>query len=130
MALAWVGAVAAGAWCAVLAVTHADPAGQLVAAVLAIGLLVGSVWGTRARPRLAVGPEGMTVRGGLSRVRTHAWADVADVRVLETRRFGRVVATLAVDVHDVDGERLLVFGRLDLGADPVDVAATVMAARR
>jgi len=37
---------------------------------------------------------------------------------------------LELDVVDTDGtERLLVFGRLDLGDDPVDVAAAVRAAR-
>ncbi|AEA22388.1 hypothetical protein Psed_0111 [Pseudonocardia dioxanivorans CB1190] len=136
--LAWIGAAGAGAWLAVLVVTHGDPAGRLFAAVLGLVLLVGAVWGTRARPRLAVGPEGLTVRGGFSRSRTHPWGQVTDVRVLQTRRFGRTVATLAVDVRDESGpgadpdaaERLLVFGRLDLGADPVDVAATVLAARR
>ena len=37
---------------------------------------------------------------------------------------------LELDIVDADGtERLLVFGRLDLGADPEDVAEVVRAAR-
>ncbi|WP_428497968.1 PH domain-containing protein [Pseudonocardia sp.] len=92
---------------------------------------MSSVWGSRARPRLTVSPAGVGVRGLLHR-RTYPWPAVTDVRVIQARRLGRETYLLGVDVRDeaaLDGERLLVFGRLDLGADPVDVAATVMAAR-
>jgi hypothetical protein len=46
------------------------------------------------------------------------------------RRLGRTSTLLEIDATDPDGrERLLVFGRLDLDADPEDVAEVVNAAR-
>ncbi|MFB9740101.1 PH domain-containing protein [Pseudonocardia sulfidoxydans] len=129
--VAWLCTAAAAGWLAVLLVTHSDPTGSLLAAVATLGLLVASVWASRARPRLAVTPEGVHVRGLLHR-RSYPWSTVTDVRVVQARRLGRETFLLGVDVRDdaaLDGERLLIFGRLDLGADPVDVAATVMAAR-
>jgi hypothetical protein len=52
------------------------------------------------------------------------------VQARAVRRLGRDSTMLEVDVVDPDGaERLLVFGRLDLGDDPVDVAEAVRAAR-
>ena len=112
-------------------VTHSDPTGSLLAGVATLGLLLASIWNSRARPRLAVTPDGIDVRGLLRR-HSYPWSAVTDVRVVQARRLGRDTYLLGVDVLDgtaFDGERLLVFGRLDLGADPIDVAATVMAAR-
>lgn len=126
--LAWVGAAAALGWC-VLVATTGDRAGLLIAAVTAAGLGVAALYGTRARPRLRVDGSGVTV-GGLSAARHHPWTRVAAVRVLPVRRLGRTSTLLEIDVVEPDGtERLLVFGRLDLDADPDDVAAVVRAAR-
>ncbi len=126
--LAWVGAVAALGWCVLVAATG-DRAGLLIAAVTAVGLGLGALYGTRARPRLRVDGSGVTV-GSLSAARHHPWTRVADVRVLPVRRLGRTSTLLEIDVVEPDGtERLLVFGRLDLDADPDDVAAVVRAAR-
>lgn len=129
--VAWLCTAAAASWLIMMLVTHSDPTGSLLAAVATLGLLVASVWSSRARPRLAVSPDGIDVRGLLHH-RTYPWPTVTDIRVIQARRLGRETYLLGVDVRDdtaLDGERLLVFGRLDLGADPVDVAATVMAAR-
>ena len=132
VALAWVGAAAAGAWCALVAGTG-DRAGLLLAAVAAAGLALAALHGTRARPRLRVDAAGVAV-GGLTGVRRYPWARVGAVRVLPVRRLGRTTTLLEIDVREPDGgpdgtERLLVFGRLDLDADPDDVAAVVRAAR-
>jgi hypothetical protein len=52
------------------------------------------------------------------------------VRVLRVRRLGRESSVLEVDTVNADGEeRLLVFGRLDLAADPEDVAPELQALR-
>ncbi|RTL71016.1 MAG: PH domain-containing protein [Pseudonocardiaceae bacterium] len=129
--VAWLCTVAAACWMTMMLVTHSDPTGSLLAAVATLGLLLAAVWSSRARPRLAVSPDGIDVRGLLHH-RRYPWPQVTDVRVIQARRLGRETFLLGVDVRDdkaLDGERLLVFGRLDLGADPVDVAATVMAAR-
>lgn len=127
--LAWGGAAAAAAWCAWLAVSGTDRAGVLLAAVAALALGIAALHGTRARPRLRADAAGVTV-GGLAGPRHHPWAQVRDVRVRSVRRLGRETTLLEIDITQPDGtERLLLFGRLDLDADPDDVAAAVRAAR-
>lgn len=126
--LAWAGTVAAVAWCVLVAGTG-DRTGLLIAAVAALGLGLAALYGTRARPRLRVDAMGVTV-GGLATARHHPWREVGDVRVLAVRRLGRTSTLLEIDVVGPDGdERLLVFGRLDLDDDPVDVAEAVREAR-
>ena len=130
--LAWVGTVAAAVWCVLVAGT-ADRPGLLLAAVATLGLGLAAVYGTRARPRLRVDATGMTV-GGLRGPRRYPWDRVGDVRVLEVRRLGRASPVLEIDLvpggdRTTGAERLLVFGRLDLDDDPVDVAAVVRAVR-
>lgn len=122
----WVGAAAATAWCVLLTISGADPAGLLLGGCAAVALVVVALYGTRARPRLRVDADGLTV-GGLLRARHHPWPLVQGVRVLRTRRFGRDSSLLEIDTVTADGgERLLLFGRLDLGADPEDVAPAVL----
>jgi hypothetical protein len=127
VALGWVATLLAGAWCVLVAGTG-DRAGLLLAAVAACGLGLAALYGTRARPRLRVDATGVAV-AGLAGTRRYPWAQVGDVRVLDVRRLGRASTLLAVDVRAGDGdpaaERLLVFGRLDLDADPDAVAAVV-----
>lgn len=126
--LAWVGAAAAAGWCALVAVTG-DRAGLLLAAVAALGLSLAALYGTRARPRLQVDASGVTVRG-LVGPRHHPWREIGDVRVLAVRRLGRTAPVLEIDVvGPAGGEQLLIFGRLDLDDDPVDVAGAVRAIR-
>jgi hypothetical protein len=128
VALAWVGTAAAVVWCVLVAGTGDRP-GLLLAVVAAAGLGLAAVFGTRARPRLRVDASGVTV-GGLTGRRNHPWAQVGDVRVLTVRRLGRATRMLEIDVVDPDrGDRLMVFGRLDLDAEPDDVAVVVQAIR-
>jgi hypothetical protein len=119
VALAWVLA-AAGAGGAFLI---GDAPGRLLLGVLAAMAAFAGLFGTLARPRLVADPSGVTVRG-LSGRRHWTWAEVT-VRLTRTRRLGRDVATLELDA-DPD---LVVLGRLDLGADPVDVVETLRALR-
>ncbi|MCO1658021.1 PH domain-containing protein [Pseudonocardia humida] len=127
--IGWAAAVAAVAWCVLLWASHADPAGRLIAGVAAVGLVVAALYGTRARPRLRVDVDGITV-GGLLRARHYPWPLVGDLRVLTTRRLGLRGSLLEIDATTADGgERLLVFGRLDLDEDPQDVAPQVLALR-
>jgi hypothetical protein len=119
--LAWLVAVGAAVWCATLWVTGADPAGRLIAGVAAVGAGVAALFGTRARPRLRADADGLTV-GGMLGSRHHPWPFVKDMRLLRTRRLGRQTVLLEVDTVSASGdEHLLVFGRLDLDADPEDV---------
>jgi hypothetical protein len=125
--VAWTGAVAAAVWCTQLIGT-ADVPGLLLAAAATIGLVVAALYGTRARPRLRADADGVAVRGLTTR--TVPWSQIRDVRAQAVRRWGRDSTMLELDVVEPDGtERLLVFGRLDLGDDPVDVAEAVRATR-
>ena len=127
--LAWLLAIGAAAWCVLLWWTGADPPGLLLAAVAAVGSAIAALFGTRARPRLRADADGLTV-GGLLGTRHHPWPFVVGVRVLRVRRLGRESSVLEVDTVNADGEeRLLVFGRLDLAADPEDVAPELQALR-
>ncbi|WP_433505091.1 PH domain-containing protein [Pseudonocardia halophobica] len=122
--LAWVLTAAALGWLAVLLLGHADPAGRLIAGVAALGLGYAALVGTVARPRLALHRHGLEVRS-LTRTRSVDWPAVQRVRVLRTRRFGREASLLELDLLAGGEERLVVLGRLDLGADPEDVAEVV-----
>jgi hypothetical protein len=126
---AWFLALAAAAWSVALTVSDADPAGRLLAGVAAVGAVIAALFGTRARPRLRVDADGLTVSGML-RAHHHPWPLVQDVRVLRVRRLGRETSLLEVDTIGTDGhEQLLVFGRLELAADPEDVAPQLLALR-
>jgi hypothetical protein len=128
VALAWTGAVAAAIWCTLL-IRTTDVPGLLLAVAATVGLVVAALYGTRARPRLRADADGVTV-GGLAGRRHVPWSQIRDVQARAVRRWGRDSRMLEVDVVEPDGaERLLVFGRLDLGDDPVDVAEAVRAAR-
>ena len=129
VALAWLGTGAAAAWAAALAPGGGDAPGLVLAVVATIGLLVGAVFGSRARPRLRADADGLTV-GGVFRTSHYPWPLIEGVRVLRVRRFGRDTSLLEVDtVTAVGAERLLVFGRLELAADPEDVAPQLLARR-
>lgn len=130
VALLWTGGAAAAVWCALLVLSGADPAGLLMAGFAAVGLLAAALHATRARPRLRADADGLTV-GGLLRPRHHPWPLVQEVRVVPTRRLGLSGELLEVDTRTADGtERLLVFGRLDLGTAPSEVADRLAALRR
>ena len=121
--MAWVLAVAAAAWFVLLWVTGSDAPGRLLAAVAVVGLGLAALSGTRARPRLSAGPDGLTVRR-LTWTLHVPWSRVDQVRVLRTRRLGRETSLLELDLRTAtgDGERHVVLGRLELGEDPEDVA--------
>ncbi|WP_132426270.1 PH domain-containing protein [Pseudonocardia endophytica] len=126
--MAWVLAVAALAWFVLLRVAAADAPGQLLAAVATIGLGLAALSGTRARPRLSAGPDGLTVRR-LTWSLHVPWSRVDGIRVLRTRRLGRETSLLELDLRTAvdDGERLVVLGRLELGEDPEEVAEALHA---
>lgn len=127
--LAWAGAVGAAAWLTLLLIRGADAGGVLFAATSALGLGVAALFGTRARPRLSADADGLSIRG-LVRHNHHPWPLVRNVQVRPVRRLGRDSHLLEVDAVTATGaEHLAVFGRLDLAADPFDVAARITAIR-
>lgn len=123
LVVGWVAAAAALAWCVW---GSGDAAGRLLAGVAVLVLAGGALFGSLARPRLAATRSGVRVRGLLGRAE-FGWSEVSRTRLVHTRRFGRDVPTLELEVRD---ERLFVFGRLDLGADPRDVADALEGLRR
>ena len=115
----WVGAVGALGW-----VLLTDDLPGRVIALAAVGLLgTLALVGTAVRPRLAIAADGLRV-GRLRGTRYWPWSAVHRVEVVTSGRFGRRVGMLEIDAVDTDGtERLVVLTALDLGADPVEVAA-------
>lgn len=129
VALAWVTTAAAAAWSVTIWLSAADPAGGFIATIATLGAGIAALFGTRARPRLRADADGVTVRGLLGQ-RHHPWPLVQGVRVLRVRRLGRESSLLELDTVSAEGdERLYVFGRLDLAADPEDVAPQLAAVR-
>jgi hypothetical protein len=125
VALAWVLFAGAAAWFVLLLAGGGDPAGRLIAGVAAAALGFMALHGTIVRPRLAVHGHGLEIRG-LTGVRAVDWTAVQRVRVYRTRRFGRESSQLEIDMLVGGDERLAVFGRLDLNADPEDVALVLL----
>jgi hypothetical protein len=82
-----------------------------------VGLLAFASMSWRARPKLAITPDGLVIRGWL-RTDLLRRDDIAKIRITEFRRIARKVRLLELDTAD---DRLLVFTRWDLGTDPLDV---------
>jgi len=121
VAVGWLAAAVALA----LAVVADDPPGRLFGGVAAAVLGAAALFGTVARPRLAIDDDGVAVRGLLG-TRRWPWAQVRRLHVVRHNRLGREIPMLELDAVDPDGtERLVVFGRLDLGVHPEDVAAAL-----
>jgi hypothetical protein len=110
---------------AVAAVTVVtDLPGRVLAGVAAAGLLLFAGCSWRARPKLAITPAGLAVRGWFgTQVLTHT--DIAHIRITEFRRLARKVRLLEIDTADDD---LIVLTRWDLGTDPVTVLDALTAA--
>jgi hypothetical protein len=128
--LGLVGTLGLAAW----AVAADDAPGRLLVGIAALAVGVVTVVGAVARPRLRVDDDGLVLRG-LTGTRRWAWERVDAVRVVRMRRLGVPAAYLEVEARDgggdtdTDGGRLLVLGRLELGADPVEVADALQAHR-
>jgi len=102
------------AGCATVA---ADPSGQILTGIAAVGLLVFAAGSWRAQPRLAVTSAGLVYRGWFRTV-TLLRPDIGLIRITEFRRFGRAVRLLEIDTVQ---SQLIVLSRWDLGGDPLNV---------
>ncbi|UVS76347.1 PH domain-containing protein [Actinokineospora sp. UTMC 2448] len=123
VAVGW--ALCAGAVAAALLVD--DRRGGLMLLVAAVMLGLIALFGTVARPRLSADRDGLTVRG-LTGSRHWRWAEV-NVRLVRTRRLGRVSTAVELDADNAEPPALVLLGRLDLGADPEDVADALVRLR-
>lgn len=121
--VAW--ALSAAAVVAALLVDDVRGSVLLVVAAALLGLL--ALFGTVARPRLAADHGGVSVRGLTGR-RHWRWSEV-NVRLVRTRRLGRDSAAVELDADNAEPPALVLLGRLDLGADPVDVAEALVRLR-
>lgn len=92
-----------------------EPLDRIVAGAAAVGLL--ALAALAHRRRLVGGPRGLAI-GRLGGTRLVPWSAVRAIECGRTKRMGST--TLEVDLVD---EELLLFGKLELGADPAEVAA-------
>lgn len=101
-----------------------DPPGRILTIIAAGGLILFATLSWRARPKLAISDDGLSIRGPL---RTHRVAknSIKLIRITEFRRIARTVRLLEIDTTD---DRLYVLTRWDLGTDPLDVLDALTAA--
>jgi hypothetical protein len=115
----------AGVLMAIASVTLVtEPPGRILAGIAAAGLILfaGLTW--RARPKLAIAPEGLVLRSWF-RTQVLQHSDIKIIRITEFRRHGRTVRLL--EVETVNGG-LVIFSRWDLGANPLEVLDALTAA--
>ncbi|ANZ42739.1 hypothetical protein BBK82_14440 [Lentzea guizhouensis] len=100
-----------------------ENAGRLLIGLATLLVSYLAAFASLARPRLSADADGLAVRGFAST--THLpWHEVK-VKLQHTRRLGREQQTLELDADD----RLVVLTKLDLGADPEEVASVLHALR-
>jgi Bacterial PH domain len=119
------GCGAAGVLMAIVDVTVVtELPGHLLTSVAAAGLILFAGMSWRARPKLAITPAGLVLRGWF-RTQVLQAADIKVIRIIEFRRYGRTVRLL--EVEKAEGE-LVLFSRWDLGTDPLEVLDALTAA--
>ncbi|AVH21476.1 PH domain-containing protein [Nocardia cyriacigeorgica] len=120
---ALVAATAGGVILAVVAVLNNDPPGRLLIGLAAVLLLGLAGLGFRQRPRLSVipGPDPRLVVRSLTGPTEYRPDQILRARIVYYRRLGRRMPMLEIELIHNDAERLLIFGRWDLGTHPEDV---------
>ncbi|QLY31075.1 PH domain-containing protein [Nocardia huaxiensis] len=118
------GLVLAGA-----AVLSNEAPARLLIGLAAAGLLAMAGLGLRQRPRLSIEPgdPAQLVVRGLTGPQRYSSRQITRARVVNYRRLGRRMPMLEIDVDNGGEEKLLIFGRWDLGASPDDVLDTLRA---
>jgi hypothetical protein len=119
------GCGAAGVLMAIASVTLVtDLPGRVMTGIAAAGLILfaGATW--RARPKLAITPEGLTIRGWF-RTQVLQPSHIKIIRITEFRRYGRTVRLLEVETANGG---LVLFSRWDLGTNPLEVLDALTAA--
>jgi hypothetical protein len=101
-----------------------DLPGRVMTGIAAVGLILfaGATW--RARPKLAITPGGLVLRGWF-RTQVLQPVDIKIIRITEFRRYGRKVRLLEVETASGG---LVLFSRWDLGTDPLQVLDALTAA--
>ncbi|MFC8529013.1 PH domain-containing protein [Nocardia sp. NPDC057227] len=119
-------AVAAGGVAlGIAAVFAADAPSMVLVGVAALGLLGLAGLGLRQRPRVTIvpGAEPRLVVRGLTGPVSYTRPQILRARITHYRRLGRKTPMLELDVErpDHDDDRLLIFGRWDLGTNPEEL---------
>ncbi len=94
-----------------------DPPGRILTSIAALGLILFAGVSWRARPKLAITPDGLAIRGWF-RTQVLRHSDIKIIRISEFRRYARKVRLL--EIETVNGG-LVIFSRWDLGAEPLEV---------
>ncbi|WP_330233781.1 PH domain-containing protein [Nocardia sp. NBC_00508] len=117
---------------AVAAVLSTDAPSRLLVGLAAVGLLALAGLGFRQRPRLSVqsGAQPRLMVRTLTGADEYAPDQILRARVVGYRRLGRKTPMLELDVERDGAERLLIFGRWDLGVNPEVVYHELVAALR
>ena len=117
---------------AVAALLTAEVPGKFLLGVAALVLLALAVLGIRQRPRLSVAPgeQPRLVVRGLTGATEYTRDQIMRARIVGYRRLGRKSPMLEIDVDHLGTERLLIFGRWDLGTSPEDVYETLRSEMR
>jgi hypothetical protein len=120
---ALIAAAGGGVVLAVAAVLTTELPGKFMLGVAALVLLGLAALGMRQRPRLSVvpGENPRLVLRTLTGVTEYTRDQILRARVVGYRRLGRKAPMLEIDVDHLGSERLLIFGRWDLGTSPEDV---------
>ncbi|MFI9537974.1 PH domain-containing protein [Nocardia fusca] len=120
---ALIAAAGGGVVLAVAAVLTTELPGKFMLGVAALVLLGLAALGMRQRPRLSVvpGENPRLVLRTLTGVTEYSRDQILRARVVGYRRLGRKSPMLEIDVNHLGSERLLIFGRWDLGTSPEDV---------
>lgn len=113
-------AVALG--CLIGAVATSDRAGRLLLATAVVVLLGYAVTDLVFWPRVTATADGLQIKAPTGSAHL-AWSEVDSVRADTRLRFGLRSTSLEIDAAD----RLHVFSRRALGADPEDVATMIAA---
>nr|WP_040697864.1 PH domain-containing protein [Nocardia vinacea] len=118
------GLVLAGA-----AILAKDGPSRLLIGFAALGLLALAGLGFRQRPRLSItaDPQPRLVVRSLTGPTEYSRDQIMRARVVGYRRLGRKNPMLEIDVEHHGDERLLIFGRWDLGTSPDEVFETLVA---
>jgi hypothetical protein len=115
----------AGVFMAIASVTLVtDLPGRVMTGVAAAGLILFAMATWRARPKLAITPRGLVLRGWF-RTQVLQHADIKIIRITEFRRYGRAVRLLEIEMA---GGGLVLLSRWDLGTNPLDVLDALTAA--
>ncbi|MEU2035245.1 PH domain-containing protein [Nocardia amamiensis] len=117
---------------AVAAVFSTDAPSRLLVGLAAVGLLALAGLGFRQRPRLSVrsGAQPRLVVRTLTGPVEYTRDQIIRARVVGYRRLGRKNPMLELDVERDGAERLLIFGRWDLGVNPEVVYHHIVEALR